>query len=239
MLVHFSWRLWCITIWPLEILPVIFNQCLYIYICFKTKPNYWSPVPTIIVVDSRFKSSVFLKKIRVLKKGYVFWIFKLWVINNFDVYLDLVNASVSDSALNVVFKWKRRVAKGQWNIGKNLHANHTWITHKASLDYFLVRNSPYCLPYHSYGVWFWEFGFGSTYNPVIDIFLNSQHLSAWYCIDIARRNFVLVTHGSERVKGLTVLVVNTASICPNNFLIVPFSTGVPPQLYAQRFVTGQ
>ena len=47
------------------------------------------------------------------------------MINNFDVYLDLVNASVSDSALNVVFKWKRRVAKGQWNIGKNLHANHT------------------------------------------------------------------------------------------------------------------
>ena len=103
-------------------------------------------------------------------------------MNNFDVYLDLVNTSVSDSALNVVFKWKRRVAKGQWNIGKNLHANHAWITHKASLDYFLVSNSPYCLPYHSYGVWFWEFGFGSTYNPVIDIFLYSQHLSAWFVL---------------------------------------------------------
>ena len=69
MLVHFSWRLWCITIWPLEILPVIFNQCLYIYICFKTKPNYWSPVPTIIVVDSRFKSSVFFLKNQSIKKG--------------------------------------------------------------------------------------------------------------------------------------------------------------------------
>ena len=62
MLVHFSWRLWCITIWPLQILPVIFNQCLYIYICFKTKPNYWSPVLTIIAVDSRFKSCFFFKK---------------------------------------------------------------------------------------------------------------------------------------------------------------------------------
>ena len=45
--------------------------------------------------------------------------------------------------------------------------------------------------------------------------------------------------GVKGSKGLTVLVVNTASICPNNYLIVPSSTGVPPQLYAQRFVTGQ
>ena len=51
------------------------------------------------------------------------------MINNFDVYLDLVNTSVSDSALNVVFKWKSRVAKGQWNIGKNLHA----ITHESHI----------------------------------------------------------------------------------------------------------
>ena len=35
---------------------------------------------------------------------------------------------------------------------------------------------------------------------MIDIFLYSHHLPAWYCIDIVRRNSVLVTCGSERVK---------------------------------------
>ena len=33
-----------------------------------------------------------------------------------------------------------------------------------------------------------------------DIFLYSHHLHTWYCTDILRRNSVLVTHGSERVK---------------------------------------
>ena len=41
---------------------------------------------------------------------------------------------------------------------------------------------------------------GSTSNPLTDIFLYSHHLSAWYCIDIVRRNSVLVTYGSLRVK---------------------------------------
>ena len=36
----------------------------------------------------------------------------------------------------------------------------------------------------------------STDNPLIDIFLYSHHLSAWSCIDIKRRNSVLVTYGS-------------------------------------------
>ena len=31
-------------------------------------------------------------------------------------------------------------------------------------------------------------------------FLYSHHLSVWYCIDIARRNSVLVTHGSSGVN---------------------------------------
>ena len=35
---------------------------------------------------------------------------------------------------------------------------------------------------------------------MIDILLYSHHLPAWYCIDIVRRNSVLVTHGSKRVK---------------------------------------
>ena len=37
---------------------------------------------------------------------------------------------------------------------------------------------------------------------MIDILPYSHHLPAWYCIDIARRNSVLVTCGSERVKHL-------------------------------------
>ena len=38
--------------------------------------------------------------------------------------------------------------------------------------------------------------FGSTNYPQIDIFLDSRHSSRWFCIDIARRNYVLVTLGS-------------------------------------------
>ena len=39
---------------------------------------------------------------------------------------------------------------------------------------------------------------GSTNNPLTDIFLYSHHLSAWYCIDIVRRNSWLLMG----VKGL-------------------------------------
>ena len=35
---------------------------------------------------------------------------------------------------------------------------------------------------------------------MIDILLYSHHLPAWYCIDIVRRNSVLVTCESERVN---------------------------------------
>ena len=35
---------------------------------------------------------------------------------------------------------------------------------------------------------------------MIDILLYSHHLPVLYCIDIVRRNSVLVTCGSERVK---------------------------------------
>ena len=45
-----------------------------------------------------------------------------------------------------------------------------------------------------------EFGFGSSNNPLIGICIYSHHLSALYCIDIVRRNSVLVTYGGERVK---------------------------------------
>ena len=38
-------------------------------------------------------------------------------------------------------------------------------------------------------------------NPLICIFLYSHYLSACFCIDIVRRNSVLVTHGSKTVKN--------------------------------------
>ena len=41
---------------------------------------------------------------------------------------------------------------------------------------------------------------GSTNFPLFDIFLYSHHLSAKYCIDNVRRNSVLITNRSERVK---------------------------------------
>ena len=47
-----------------------------------------------------------------------------------------------------------------------------------------------------------EFGFGSTNDLLIDIFLHSPYLSSWYYLDIVRRNSVMVTRGSKRVKNL-------------------------------------
>ena len=38
--------------------------------------------------------------------------------------------------------------------------------------------------------YFWEFGIGSTNNPLIDTFLGSHHLSSWFCIDIVRLKFL-------------------------------------------------
>ena len=51
-------------------------------------------------------------------------------------------------------------------------------------------------------LWFslWEFGIGSTDSFLIDIFLHSHHLSAWYGISIVRRNSLLVTQGRWKVK---------------------------------------
>ena len=41
----------------------------------------------------------------------------------------------------------------------------------------------------------WRICIGSTYIPLIYIFLYSYHLSARYCIDVVRKNSVLVTQG--------------------------------------------
>ena len=47
-------------------------------------------------------------------------------------------------------------------------------------------------------------GMGSADNPVIDIFLSSHYLSAWYCTDIVRKNSVMVTHGIVRLNDISV-----------------------------------
>ena len=47
---------------------------------------------------------------------------------------------------------------------------------------------------------FGEFGIRSTNNNLIEILLYSHHFYAWYCIDIVRRNSLLVTHGSSFVS---------------------------------------
>ena len=48
--------------------------------------------------------------------------------------------------------------------------------------------------------WFSEFGIGSTNSPLVDIFLYSQHLSAWQWTDVVRRCSILVMG----VKGFSV-----------------------------------
>ena len=41
------------------------------------------------------------------------------------------------------------------------------------------------------------------WNSLNLTFLSSHHSMAWYCIDIVRRNSVLVTHGNYRIKVST------------------------------------
>ena len=82
---------------------------------------------------------------------------------------------------------------------KNAHFSITcklWSTlQDASTSYDLFCNFPYCLPDIAH-----NFGIESNDNLLIGIFLYSRHLSTWDCIYIVRRNSVLITTGSERVK---------------------------------------
>lgn len=41
---------------------------------------------------------------------------------------------------------------------------------------------------------------GPTTKPLVHICLHPHYLSAWYCIDIVRRNSILVTHGGKKAK---------------------------------------
>ena len=68
--------------------------------------------------------------------------------------------------------------------------------------------------------WLGEFGFGSTNNPLIDFFSFSHYLSAWFHVDTVRRNSILVTHGSLRVKlGTVILFLNSQTTQQNTFYI--------------------
>ena len=60
----------------------------------------------------------------------------------------------------------------------------------------LTSNSPYYLPYNSYDASSENLVLDQLENPQTYIFLYSHHLSACYCIDIVRRNSLLVTCGS-------------------------------------------
>ena len=85
----------------------------------------------------------------------------------------------------------------------------TWLqdkTFRITLEVLLTLSLPWShkqlsLLFTIQFLWCYD-GVGSTNNPVIDIFLHSHHLTGWYCIDIVRRNSVLVTCKSERVKAM-------------------------------------
>ena len=60
----------------------------------------------------------------------------------------------------------------------------------------LISNSPYCLPNDSHYVSLENVVLNQFVIPWLIFFFNSHHFSAQYCIDLVRRNSVLVTHGS-------------------------------------------
>ena len=75
-----------------------------------------------------------------------------------------------------------------------------------------ITNSPHCLSYQFLESQFGEYGIGSTNISLINIFLSSHSLSAWYCVNIVTGNSILVTHGSWQVS-----ISNYSSIPKNNF----------------------
>ena len=89
--------------------------------------------------------------------------------------------------------WYRPMTK--WNLlvfhDKKARCCGPFLTPKISLVILLIVS-------HIVLVMFLWRIIGSTKNPlfVINIFLYSRYLSAWYCFDLVRRNSVLVTHRS-------------------------------------------
>ena len=59
------------------------------------------------------------------------------------------------------------------------------------------------MPIQTFVGYYWEFGVVSRHYPQVDNYLNSHYLSAcsaWKCIKIVRRIYMLVNPGSERVN---------------------------------------
>ena len=59
-----------------------------------------------------------------------------------------------------------------------------------------ISNSPFCLPHNSYDVSLENLILDQLIVPLLIFLFFSDHLSAWYCTDIVRRNSVLDTYGS-------------------------------------------
>ena len=68
-----------------------------------------------------------------------------------------------------------------------------------------ILNSPYCLPYIAYNVSSENLVLNQTISPSC-FFLYSHHLSAFQCNDTTRRNYLLVTPGSELLQNQALLV---------------------------------
>ena len=59
-----------------------------------------------------------------------------------------------------------------------------------------TSNTPFCLPHNSYDVTVENLILDQLIFPLLIFLLFSDHLCAWYCTDIVRRNSVLDTYGS-------------------------------------------
>ena len=79
---------------------------------------------------------------------------------------------------------------------------------------YLISYPSLCWPYNScdfvWRIWCWI-----NNNLLIDFLIHSHHLSAWYCVDVVRRNPVLVTHGSQRVNRKNYLIFDTVFVVIN------------------------
>ena len=70
-----------------------------------------------------------------------------------------------------------------------------------------MYTSPYCQPYNSFDVSSENLVLDQLIIPKFIFFLTLiTYLINWYCIDIVRKNSVLVTHRSLRVKGTMTII---------------------------------
>ena len=68
----------------------------------------------------------------------------------------------------------------------------------------LINNSPYYLLWNNYDFNLENLVVDQIVVPWFSFLLNCPRLSAWFCVDIVRRNSVLVAHMSDRVQPLFV-----------------------------------